>query len=344
VTSSAATGPGSFSQAFQPGDRLSNRTVLFAVSSVTLPSSMRIGSNVTIDGLGNGMNGVTMVATADAKRGLVIEDPASNIIIRGINFRSTGTPQSGVAEFDLVTMDGGNGQSISHVLIDRCTFMQASDGALDITGDVSHVTVQRSLFYDNAITMLIKYGTRQNISLHHNVFVHNGERNPQVKGDVRLLEFVNNVVYINPGDVTHYPDGSPTSPYGLLIWNAARSSDSPGNATVNVVGGAHLGAAGGIALRTDQGASAAGIYLAGNYCLPASNCPASPRASPNVVPPAYAVTTLPVDRLKQDMLPHVGAPNRTALDQQRLADVAALLPGPDGSGTPPAAPTGLTVR
>jgi pectate lyase len=341
VTSSAATGAGTFYQAFQPGDYVSNKTIVFAVPTVTLPSSMHIGSNVTIDGMANGMNGVTMNATADAKRNLVIEDPASNIIIRGINFRSTGTPNSGVTEFDLLTVDGTNGSSISNLFIDRCTFMQASDGALDITGNVSSVTVQRSLFYNNAITSLIKYGTRQNLSIHHNVFTHNGERNPQVKGDMRLLDFVNNVIDINAGDVTNYPDGTPTDPYGLRIWNANSTSDSPGNVTINVTANAHMGNRGLIDLITDSGASAAGVFIGSdNFCSPPSNCPASPRTTPNAVPTASAVTTLTVDQFASQMLPYVGAPNRTALDQQRLDEVAAALP----VLSPPPAPTGLIVH
>ncbi len=347
VTSSAATGPGSFYQAFQPGDSVGNKTIVFAVPTFTIPSALRIGSNVTIDGMANGMNGVTFDATTQdgAKRSLVIEDPASNIVIRGINFRGNGLPNDPVvSNVDLVTIDGTNGGSISNVFVDRCTFMQASDGTLDITGNVSNVTVQRSLFYNNAITQLIKYGTRQNFSIHHNVYVHNGERNPQVKGDMRVLDFVNNVVYIKAGDVTNYPDGTFTDPYGLRIWNANGSSDSPGNVTINVTANAHLGDHGFIDLKTDSGASAGGVYIGlDNYCSPSSNCPASPRATPNAVPAANAVTTLTTDQLKSQMLPYVGAPNLTALDQQRLGEVAAALPG-SGATTRPPAPSGFTVR
>ena len=347
VTSSAATGPGSFYQAFQPGDSVSNKIIVFAVPTFTIPSVLHVGSNVTIDGMANGMNGVTFDATTQdgAKRSLVVEDPASNIVIRGINFRGNGLPNDPVvSNVDLVTIDGTNGGSISNVFVDRCTFMQASDGTLDITGNVSNVTVQRSLFYNNAITQLIKYGTRQNFSIHHNVYVHNGERNPQVKGDMRLLDFVNNVVYIKGGDVTNYPDGTFTDPYGIRIWNANSSSDSPGNVTINVTANAHLGDRGFIDLKTDSGASAGGVYIGrDNYCSPASNCPASPRATANALPAAYGVTTFSTDNLKSQMLPYVGAPNLTPLDQQRLNEVAGALPGASTSTAPPA-PTGLTVR
>lgn len=339
VTSSAASGPGTFDSCLQPA---SNKTIVFAVPTVTLGSTHYIGSNVTIDGCANGMSGVTLDATANAKRGLVVESdsaPVSNVVIRCMNFRSTGTPSSNTTEFDLLGLDSAN--AISNVLIDRCTFMQASDGALDITGNVSNVTVQRSLFYGNAITMLIKYGTRQNISIHHNVFTRNGERNPQVKGDMRLLDFVNNVVHQN--DVPNYPDGGGVSPYGTRIWSCGSGCDSPGNVVANLINNAYVGAGTQVELRTDPGPGTnANVHIGGNYCNP-TQCPASPRPTPNAIPVANAVITLETNQIATQVLPYVGAPNRTALDQQRIDAVAAVLPG---SGLPatPAAPTTLTVR
>jgi pectate lyase len=323
VTSSAETGAGSFYGAFQPGDSASDKIIVFEVDTVTLPGPVYIGSNVTIDGVANGMNGVTLDASADQERGLIIEDPASNIVIRGINFRSNGTPNSGVAEFDLLAMDGTNGGSISNVLVDRCTFVQASDGALDITGDVSNVTVQRSLFYGMAKAMLIKYDSRQNISLHHNVFTRNGERNPQVKGDMQLIDFVNNVVHEN--DVPSYTDGSSTSPYGVRCWSGNSGSDSPGNVVGNFVANAFLGDGAQFELSEDSGASLSQVFIGDNLCSPSSNCPSSPAASANAIPPEFAVTTLPTDQLGALLLPYVGAPNRAPLDQERIDAVAAAL-------------------
>src|SRR5262245_33252792 len=324
VSSSNQTGTGSLDACLQRGG---NQMIVFSVPVARLIFNRRVWSNTTIDGCANGQHGVTLDVPANDKRSLVIEDPSSNIVIRCINFRSTGIPNSGVAEFDLLSLDGTNGGTLSNVFIDRCTFMQASDGAIDITGRVTNVTVQRSLFYNNAITSLIKYGTRRNISFHHNVLTHNGERNPQAKGYMRLLDFVNNVIHINEGDVTHYSDGSQVDPSGLRIWNAGPASDSPGNVVVNVTANAFLGDRAFIQLITDAGASAAGVFIgASNYCRPTTNCPASPRAIPTTIPAGYAVTTLRVDQLRSQLLPSVGAPNRTALDQQRINAVAALLP------------------
>jgi hypothetical protein len=317
------------------------KTIVFAVNKVTLPGTRTIGSNVTIDGCANGMNGVTVEQTGDAKRGLVVSGGSSNIIVRCLNLRGTGTPSSNATEFDNLALDGGSPTPISNVLIDRITSMQASDGGLDITGNVENVTVQRSLFYGNAITMLIKYDTRRNISIHHTLNTRNGERNPQIKGDMQLLDFVNNVLYLN--DVPAYPDGSDTSPYGTRIFSCGTGCDSPGNVIANLVNNAYIDATAAIELLTGPGGgSNAGTYIGGNYCSPASNCPASPKTAPNPIPAAYAVTTLATDQLRSRVLPYVGSPNRTPLDQQRIDNVAAVLPG--DPFPPPAPPRGLRNR
>jgi pectate lyase len=284
------------------------------------------------------MNGVTVDQTGNAKRGLVISGGSSNVIIRCLNLRGTGTPSSYPAEFDNLALDGDSPTPISNVFIDRITSMQASDGALDITGNVENITVQRSLFYGNAITMLIKYDTRRNISIHHNVFTRNGERNPQIKGNVQLLDFVNNVVHNNT--VPNYPDGSDTSPYGTRIFSCGSGCDSPGNVIANLVNNAYIDPSAAIELLTGPGGgSNAGTYIGGNYCSPASNCPASPKATPNMIPADYAVTTLATDQLKSRLLAYVGSPNRTAPDLERIDEVAAALPG--NSIPPPDPPRGL---
>ncbi len=323
VTTSAPTGSGSFVAAFA-GGLATKTTIVFAVDTVTLPDTVYVGDDVTIDGFAQGMNGVTLDVTSPSSHGLIIEDPASNIVIRGIAFRSAGTPSSGFPDMDLIALDGTNGAAISKVFIDRCTFAQASDGALDMTGDVSDVTVQRSLFYGTAKTMLVKYDTRRRISVHHNVFTRNGERNPQVKGDMQLFDFVNNVVHDN--DVPAYADGSSTSPYGSRAYSCAAGCDSPGNVIANFVANAYLGDGAQFELLTDPGGSNADVFLGDNLCEPAANCPASPRASANPVPAEYAVTTLTPAELDTELLPFVGAPNRTAVDQQHIDDVAAALP------------------
>ncbi len=325
VTSSASSGDGTLDACFQPGDTAGNMTIVFAVPTATLPGVRYLGDNVTIDGCANGQNGVTLDFTdPGAKHGIALEDPHGNVIFRCLNFRGNGTPDSGVPEADQIALDGTNGNgSVNGVLIDRCTFWLASNKAIDVAGNVSNVTIQRSMFYDNAGTMLIKYDTRTNISIHHNVFTRNGERNPQVKGDMLGIDYVNNVIYLN--DVPNYPDGSPTSNYGVRIWSANGRSDSPGNVVGNFVNNATIGDGAGWDIIVDSGASLDGVYIAGTLCGGGVTCPSFPSATPYPIPSGFQITTLQANQLAS-MLPYVGAPNRTPLDQQRLDDVAAVLP------------------
>jgi hypothetical protein len=189
--------------------------------------------------------------------------------------------------------------------------------------------------------MLIKYGTRKNISIHHNVFTRNGERHPQAKGDMQMLDFVNNVVYLN--DVQSFTDGTNTAPYGSRLWSCGVGCDSPGDVVANLVNNAYIGAGTQIELLTGPGGgSNASAHIKGNLCMPSSNCPASPRVTPNPLPGAYTVTTLAPSQLLQ-MLPYVGAPNRTPLDQQRLDEVTNALKGSTTWSLRPAR-SGLAIR
>jgi hypothetical protein len=295
-------------ECFQPGDRASNKTIVFAAPSVAGPPGNRyIGSNVTLDGCARGRNGVTIRQRADAKRGLIVEGPADNVVVRCIRFEGQvgGSRKGADTEFDLLGLDGENGL-VSRVLVDRVTLIGATDGALDITGNVSDVTVQRSLLYGTPLTQLIKYGTRRRISIHHNVYTGNGERNPQIRGDAQDIDFVSNVV--EDCSIDHDGVGQRFDPYGLRIDN------SGGPVSANIVSN-YLGCLSQIAGGDGR------LYAFGN---------AGPGAfegnvdRPNPVPPAFAITPTPVTELAASVL-GVGSPNRTPADAIRLEAVAVAL-------------------
>ncbi len=318
VTNRAAQGAGSFSECARRGNVIVqfNGPGPFVVDG----TQTYLKSNTTIDGCANGQNGVTLSQPADIHRALVLEGPASNLLIRCIRFQGSGKLPEMMNEHDLLALDGTEGL-VSRVAVDRCTFLLSTDGAFDIVGNVQDVTVQRSLFYGNPMTQLVKYGTRQRISIHHNVYSGNSERNPQIKGDARDIDFVSNVIHDSQA-LLDRESGSTYSPYGTRLWNA--SSDSPGNVVGNFRSNTWIGRNSELEIKTDAGASAAGIYLAGNHCDPAP-CPASPAASAHPVPAASAVSETAPRQMKA-MLPTVGSPNRTPADQARLDAVAAALP------------------
>jgi uncharacterized protein (DUF2141 family) len=309
-------------------------------------------SNTTVDGCANGQNGVTLEQPADRHRSLVIEGPASNVIVRCIRFHSTGKRPGYLVEEDLLRLDGTGGQ-VSKVVVDHCTFVDATDGALDTTGNVSDVTESWNVFYGTPLTQLIKYGLRQRISLHHNVYTSGGERNPQIKGDARDIDFVSNVIYNET--MTSDTVGNTFTPYGTRLWNAGPASESPGNVKANLRSNFYAGANAYIEVMTDAGASPAGIYIGpDNVC--AGSCHLSPASTPNAVPAAYVVTATPVACMASQMIPTAGSPNRTTTDQSQLDAVIAALPSGcggsadtltvakagTGSGTITSSPAGIS--
>ena len=295
-------------ECFHPGNRVTNKTIVFATDTVSPPPGNRyIGSNVTLDGCAWGRNGVTIKQPGDAKRAIIIEGPASNVVVRCIRFEGQvgGKRPGAKTESDLLALDGTNG-IVSEVLVDRVTTVGANDGALDITGNVSDVTVQRTLIYGTPKAQLIKYGSRRRISLHHNVYIGNGERNPQIHGDAQEIDFVSNIV--DECSITKDGVGNGFSPYGLRIEHIQ------GTVVANVVDN-FLGC------RSQIIGSGGRIYTSGNAGLGAFEGNAD---EPNPVPSAFAINPTPVEDLAST-LGNVGSPNRTPDDESRLNAVTVAL-------------------
>jgi pectate lyase len=283
------------------------RTIVFHVAgTLSLRRNTYLHSDTTIDGTTAGRWGITVKMTGDRRRALILEGPVANVVIRGLRFEGAyGEPDA--VEYDHLGFDGTEGQ-ISDVLVEHCTFIGATDGALDITGDVRDVIVRWNLFYGNPRTMLIKYGTRERLSLHRNVFAGNEERNPQIRGDVRTIDFVNNVVY-------------DWKWYGTDIRN-----DPGASVDGNFVGNAFLGDEGtkrpGFSVRNYDGAGPGRLWIADNVCSPPCNVTSTVGAPLPVLQP---VTAWPVADLPERLLPDVGAPARTELDSEVIERVKMAL-------------------
>jgi pectate lyase len=283
------------------------RTIVFDVAgTLSLRRNTYLHSDTTIDGTTAGRWGITVNMTGDRRRALILEGPVANVVIRGLRFEGAyGDPDA--VEYDHVGLDGTEGP-ISDVLIEHCTFIGATDGALDITGDVRDVIVRWNLFYGNPRTMLIKYGTRERLSLHRNVFAGNEERNPQIRGDARTIDFVNNVVY----DWTWY---------GTDIRN-----DPGASVDGNFVGNAFLGDEGtqrpGFSVLNYDDASPGRLWVTDNLCSPPCSV-ISTVEEPLPVP--QPVTPWPVADLAERLLPGVGAPARTERDSEVVERVMTAL-------------------
>jgi hypothetical protein len=314
VTNSATTGTGTWEDIMQ--QQSGNCLIRFAIPSCNVFFNRQLGNNVTVDGLINGQNGVTLNQPDTDKRAVFF---GSNNLIRGIRFvNAEDRYGQGTAE-DLSNFDG-DPTARTDLVVDRCTFIGATDGACDLVSNVSDITIQRCLFYGHGLSMLCKYDTRSNITIHRCIFTENGERNPQMKGTLGPFEYINNVVSFNTKTF-----GGALTPYGLKVWCGGSGSDSPGAPSGNVRG-CYFYSDDAFVFEVDAGASQPDVYNNGNSFAGGAISPGSPRGTPVTITSGYEVNPLSASQLKTLVADVCGAPNRTARDQEVIDDVKAILP------------------
>jgi hypothetical protein len=328
VNNVLATGPGSFSDCARRG----NVIVQFSSPGPYLVDGQQtyLKSNTTIDGCANGQNGVTLNSPGDIYRGVIVEGPSSNFIFRCLRFQGD-AKAGGLNEHDLLALDGTNG-AIDRVMVDRCTFNKATDGGIDIVGNVTNVTVRNSLIYSTPLASLIKYGTKSRLTFYHNIWSYNCERNPQIKGDVNGFEFLNNIV--GPDDSTMIDLSNNTTfhdCYGGRFWAANSTSDAPGNPKGNVLNNIFLGVQP-LILQVESGANLNNLFLSGNQGTQTCIGTCVLATSPN--PVSSGISLVSTDTLKGE-LGTVGSPNKLASDLLILSKLATVL----GSPTPVPTPT-----
>ena len=176
VTSLADNGPGTLREAVRQG----GRHIVFAMSgTLKLKKTLRIKQpDLTIDGLNAA---VTITGSP------VAIEATHDVIVRHLRFRNS--------RDDNLRIVG----ACRRIVIDHCSSTSAGDGALDITIDYdkpkqrpADITVSWCIFASTKKAMLIS--NADNISLHHNLFLDNEMRNPQLH-DARNFDFRNNVIH-----------------------------------------------------------------------------------------------------------------------------------------------------
>jgi hypothetical protein len=235
------------------------------------------------------------------------------------------------------------------IVIDHCTFRNAGDSGPDLWGELADVTVQWCLlFYNWHPTTVSHYPgpfqVRRRVSMHHNVYAKNGERNPQMRADVRDFDYVNNIVY----DWGYYSNG--TWGYGLRVKN------EPGEPKVNMNIVNNYFLLSGVAPHTrfsdaltyglsagpdanESGPSSpvaqgtlvtnsgmGDIWCLGNV-LPAQNVDHySTISAPLNIPGWAQVTTWPATSLEAEVLPYAGTHYRTAEETGLINEIAQEIP------------------
>ena len=180
VTTLADSGAGSFRDAVSQG----NRIVVFDISGVIKPTDVIVvaGDNITLAGQSAPGDGSTIYGreTSFSSR--------SNMIVRYLRFRQGMTDASGSAKKTVNITDGTN------MIFDHVSIQWGRWDNFGITGTSSTVTLQNSIIGEGVPPQ--NFGSiidgEQDITIAHNLWIDNNERNPKFKANG---ECINNVVY-----------------------------------------------------------------------------------------------------------------------------------------------------
>jgi len=344
VTSLDDSGRGTLRDAIE--NRAGPRTVVFDVAGTILLQGDLVVRRpyLTIDGSTAPPPGIT-VRQSTLTDNFIIAG-THDVVVSHLRFRGVweaGGKHSQNAATFLVDGDTGPDHVAQRIVLDHITGRGAVDGGPDLWGEVRDVTVSWCFFFYNWHPTTVSHNpapfqVRQRISMHHNVYAKNGERNPQLRADVRGLDYVNNVVY----DWGYFGEGSG---YGVRIRSVAGEPTVNANIVANafvptsrrtawgLVYGVSPGADrddGGPASPPPQGTVLTGtrmgrLWVAGNI-LPTSNVDRySTVPEPLAVSPEFQVTTWPASELGTRVLPGVGTRYRDEEEQAILDELAAAL-------------------
>lgn len=288
VTSLADSGPGTLRDALSSSDR----DITFAVGgTIALAGTIRIeGHHITVDASSAPAPGITITAASAAVTGALLEvKQGHDVILRHLRICDAPDPEAGD---NLRIWDNA-----CNVVVDHCSFRRASDGNLDISDGAHDVTIQWCILAETYKNSLIRTGV-SNISLHHNLYVHGDERNPQLD-DAASVDMVNNVIYDWAGN------------YGTRLRNAASA-----NIVANVyVVGPRSDSQDALVLYADVGP----VYIEGNDLPPA--CEVTGTTPSRLAAPA--VTEIPTQEALRAVLDEAGASPRDDDDNGYVAIVAS---------------------
>jgi len=181
-----------------------NRYIVFdTAGTIVIGEDLSVmGSNITIDGLSAPSPGITLQKSTVKIVALQIRG-VSDIIIRYIRVRGLMDENAdlGLNHAGTIAITSFESTPVRNIIIDHVTTRNAVDSGLDIWGEISNVTIQYCLIaYSYHPQTISHYGgkefkKRRNLSIHHNVYARNNERNPQLRADVRTIDYVNNFIY-----------------------------------------------------------------------------------------------------------------------------------------------------
>jgi autotransporter-associated beta strand protein len=200
VTNLNDSGAGSFRDAVSSG----NRTVVFDIGGwIELASPVSVQDNITIAGQTAPGDGIGL------KNYGVSFSNAENVIARHLRVRQG--PYD-----DSVGRDAVGATGASNIIFDHMSVSWGRDENFSITSS-SDITIQNSIVAEGLLNHsmggLIEWN--EGISIHHNLYISNNDRNPKTKG---ILDFTNNVVF-NWGEFAYVAGDSAGLSYGNVVNN-----------------------------------------------------------------------------------------------------------------------------
>ena len=307
--------------------------------------------NVTIDGFTCPAPGITITQNSSTHAGLQIESRENlyshNWIINHIRFDGLWDQNEehkvGWAIFGMSATR--TNKKVHDIILDHLTIRDDQD-KVTLWGNMANITVSNGLFHSSGKAFLISYYNatpdllKTDISVTRNIFARNNERNPQLRGWIRNLDIVNNVmfdwdhkyswaygtrikneaaeksVYANIIN-NYYEPLNPSSRALIYSWNPGWDSTENGPSSVLPQGTVYNG--------SDMGE----LWVSGNI-LPAGNMDHYSTISQAHSVPAWAqVTTIAADQA-YTFVPQVGMQYPDSRDQGILDDVMAAI-APDTS-------------
>ncbi len=200
VTNLNDDGPGSLRAAINSeGPRI---VVFRTGGTIELQSTLEIiNPFITIAGQTAPGGGITLKNRSSSKGTLFVR--THDVVIRNLRSRP-GPPAERSSNGDAIEILGPDAYNI---IIDHCSFSWAIDEVVSTWYAAHNITIQWSIIAEglncskhekgcHSMGMLLGSEGSGNISIHHNLFAHNHQRNPFIKTS-GLVDVVNNVIY-NP--------------------------------------------------------------------------------------------------------------------------------------------------
>ncbi|TCT23121.1 hypothetical protein [Thiobaca trueperi] len=196
-------GPGSLREALTlDGPRI----IVFEVGgTITLQSPIVINKPfVTIAGQSAPGGGITL-RMADTANGPAINIATHDIVVRFIRVRR-GKPNKVECCDDSISISNET-EKVHNVIIDHCSISWATDELFDVWYQAENITIQWSMLSEGLADLSsgapwgkgpILGDQPTNISVHHNFFANNIQRNPEINllaPDAANFELSNNIIY-----------------------------------------------------------------------------------------------------------------------------------------------------